>query len=141
MEQLEEKCVNPFPLSSSRKPIIEGFKTFIERLKDAKFVGEIWVDGSFTTKKIDPKDIDVVVRCDGVRYNTDEQYREVVDWVIENQKKTLKCDSYAMLEYPVGHDLHEEGDWWHAYWKVKWGFSREEDPKGIVVVKLGGEPK
>lgn len=141
IDGLEDQCVNQFPLSASRKIIMEGFRQFVARLSACEVAGEIWVDGSFTTAKIDPKDIDVVVRCDGVRYNADEQYREVIDWVIKNQKKELKCDSYALLEYPEGHDLHEEGDWWHAYWKVKWGFSREEDPKGIVVVKFGGEPK
>ncbi|OAI24904.1 hypothetical protein A1351_02680 [Methylosinus sp. R-45379] len=141
MEAIEDKCVNQFPLSSTRKLIMEGFRRFVERLADCGVDGEIWVDGSFTTEKIDPKDIDVVVRCDGTRYNADERYREIVNWVIENQKAELKCDSYALLEYPEGHELHEEGGWWHAYWKVKWGFSREEDPKGIVVVKLEGEPK
>lgn len=120
---------------------MEGFREFVHRLIAGGVAGEIWVDGSFTTGKIDPKDIDIVVRCDGVRYNSDEQYREIIDWVIANQKKELKCDSYALLEYPEGHDLHEDGTWWHAYWKVKWGFSREEDPKGIVVVKLEGGPE
>jgi len=120
---------------------MEGFRKFVDRLAAFEISCEIWVDGSFTTEKIDPKDIDLLVRCDGVRYNGEQKYREAVDWVIENQKKELRCDSYALLEYPEGHELHEEGEWWHAYWQVKWGFSREEDPKGIVVVKVGGEPK
>jgi len=87
---------------------------------------------------LDPKDIDVVLRCDGVRYNSGApEYRKMVDWVIANQKATLKCDSYVFFEYPDGAPLHDEGEWWRAYWHVKWGFSREEDPKGIVVISFG----
>jgi hypothetical protein len=37
----------------------------VQRLVDAKIDGEIWADGSFLTEKIDPKDVDVIVRIDG----------------------------------------------------------------------------
>jgi hypothetical protein len=104
------------------------------------FRGEIWVDGSFLTEKIDPKDIDIAVRCDGPLYNSNAEYRDAVSWINENQKNELKCDSYVFFEYPAGDPLHEEGKWWYSYWWRQWGFSREGDPKGIVVIKLNGGP-
>ena len=63
--------------------------------------------------------------------------RDTVDWVIANQKHTPLCDSYVLMEYPGGHALHTEGEWWYSYWHRQWGFSREDDPKGIVVIDLG----
>ena len=65
------------------------------------------------------------------------EQQEAIDWVNANQKLTLKCDSYAFFEYPVGDPLHDEGRWWYSYWHRQWGFSREEDPKGIIVLVLG----
>lgn len=136
---VERVCVEFFPLSTTRGLIMDGLTQFVQRLVDAKITGEIWVDGSFLTDKIDPKDVDIVVRIDGDAIydsGTSEQ-RDAIDWVIDNQKATLRCDSYVLMEYPVGHPLYDDGKWWHSYWHRQWGFSRDDDPKGIVVISLG----
>lgn len=137
MEELEQICVQGFSLSTSRAAILAGLKTFVEHLQTAGITGELWLDGSFLTEKINPKDVDVVLKTQASLYNagTADQ-KAAIDWVIANQKLTLKCDSYHLFEYPVGDPLHEEGKWWYAYWLKQWGFSREDDPKGIVVLSL-----
>jgi hypothetical protein len=139
LSDVEQVCVDLFPLSTTRPEIMNGLRQFVKRMDDARIVGELWLDGSFLTEKIDPKDVDVLLRVDGALYNsgTTEQ-RQAIDWVIANQKATLKCDSYALMEYAVGDSLHTEGQWWYSYWHRQWGFSRETDPKGIVVISLTG---
>lgn len=109
----------------------------VKTLEMAGVPGELWLDGSFLTERINPKDVDVVLKVDAPVYNigTQEQ-REAIDWVIANQKPTLKCDSYVLMQYPPGDPLYDEGRWWYSYWHTKWGFSREDDPKGIVVLTL-----
>jgi hypothetical protein len=136
---LERVCVEFFPLSNSRQRIMYGLKQFVQRLVDANVLGELWADGSFPTEKIDPKDVDVLVRIDGdaVYNNGTNEQRDAIDWVIVNQKATLMCDSYVLMEYPSGHPLHDEGKWWYSYWHKQWGFSRDDDPKGIAVISLG----
>jgi hypothetical protein len=118
-------------------PPFHGLSTFVQTLDTAKVPGELWLDGSFLTEKINPKDVDVILRVDAAVYNagTPEQH-DAIKWVNANQKLTLKCDSYAFFEYPVGDALHDEGRWWYSYWHKQWGFSREDDPKGIVVIAL-----
>lgn len=135
LQEVEKVCVTGFPLSSSRPGIFAGLKTFVERLEKDGVAGELWLDGSFLTEKIDPKDVDVILKVEGAVYDggTPEQ-REAIDWVIANQKLTLHCDSYVLFEYPEGHSLHDEFKWWYSWWHRQWGFSREDDPKGIVVV-------
>lgn len=138
---IEQVCVDPFPLSTSRPAIMSGLRTFVQRLEEDGVKGKLWIDGSFLTEKIDPKDVDILLLYDGVAYNTGAvAAHDRVDWVIANQKDTLKCDSYILMQYPTGHPLHTEGEWWYAYWHHKWGFSREDDPKAIVVLELGSEP-
>jgi hypothetical protein len=138
MADIERVCVDFFPLSNTRRSIMDGLTQFTQRMLDAKVPGEIWTNGSFLTEKIDPGDVDVILRVPGDVYNigTTKQ-KDAIDWVIANQKKTLKCDSYVLMEYPIGHTLHVEGEWWYSYWHKLWGFSRENDPKGIVVISLG----
>jgi hypothetical protein len=129
--------VRQFPLSSIRPKIFDGLGDFTRILERFDVVGEIWVDGSFLTEKINPKDVDVLLKVDGALYNhgTPEQ-RNAIDWVIDNQKLTLKCDSYVLFDYPPGDPLHTDSQWWYSYWHKQWGFSREDDPKGIVVLTL-----
>ena len=117
---------------------MEGLRDFIAMLTSSKVQGHVWVDGSFTSQKIDPDDVDVVLVCDGTLYdNGADEYRLAVDLVISNLKKTIKCDSYVCMQYPVGHPLYEEGVWNHAWYLKQWGFSRDEEMKGILVVSLG----
>jgi hypothetical protein len=139
MDDVEQVCVDLFPLSNTRRPIMDGLSQFAKRVLDAKVPGEMWANGSFLTEKIDPKDVDIIVRVDGdaVYNNGTPDQRDVIDWIIANQKATLKCDSYVLMEYPVGHPLHTEGQWWYSYWHKQWGFSRDDDPKGIIVISLG----
>lgn len=137
LANVEQVCVDLFPLSTIRGTIFKGLVTFVATLETAKVAGEIWADGSFLTEKINPKDIDLVLRVDGELYNSGTvEQRQAIDWVIANQKLTLKCNSYVLFEYPVGHPLYDEGQWWYSWWHRQWGFSREDDPKGIVVLSL-----
>jgi hypothetical protein len=137
--EVERMCVAAFPLSISRTPIMAGLRQFIQRLVDAHVVGDLWLDGSFFTTKIDPEDVDIVLRMQAPHYDSGTaEVQDAVNWVIANQKLALHCDSYVLFEYPSGDPLHGEGQWWYSYWHAKWGFSREEDPKGIAVVTLSG---
>ena len=141
MTDLELVCVEMFPLSRTRSDIMEGFRTFVQNLVDWGVRGELWVDGSFLTEKIDPKDIDVVLRCDGSVFDkADGAYRKAVAWVNENQKAALKCDSYTFFEYDEDDPLHQEGQWQYAWYLSRWGHSSIGEPKGIVVIRLDGTP-
>jgi len=140
--ELRQMCVDGFPLSTTRAGIMAGFESVVDRLVKSWVVGDLWVDGSFLTEKIDPKDVDVVLRIGAGLYNTGlPEQRDAVNWIIANQKATLKRDTYALMEYPPDDPLYTEGEWWRAYWHVKWGFSRDEDPKGIAVISLPGGAK
>ena len=70
MENVEQVCVDPFSLSSTRPIICKGLDVLVTVLELCDVVGELWVDGSFLTEKINPKDVDVVLRVDGALYNS-----------------------------------------------------------------------
>jgi hypothetical protein len=96
-------CVNgrpEFTLSTTRADLMAGLETVVSRLVAARIVGDLWIDGSFVTHKINPKDTDVVLHVDGLSMyecGTHEQ-RFVIDWIIGNLKNTeLHCDSYHHL--------------------------------------------
>jgi hypothetical protein len=119
-----------------------GFSAIYERALALGVEGEIWVDGSFLTKKIDPQDIDFVFVIDA-RYHdsgTPEQL-EFVEWLISNEddpKKSFLCHTDVVLVYPAGSPLYPLTVNTLRHWdQGVYGFSvTTREPKGIVVVKL-----
>ena len=136
--ELRELCVERFPLSNTRERIMRGLEEIVKRLRAKGIVGELWVNGSFLTEKINPADVDVVLFINGTFLDsaTTEQ-QETITWVNSNLKDSFCCDSYVSIEYPQSHPQHSYGEYWRAYWTRQWGFDREDNPvKGIVVVSL-----
>ncbi len=135
--QVRTMCVTNFPLSTTREPIMIGLERLIGELEGRSVSTEVWIDGSFVTEKINPKDVDVVLCTDSRVYDegTDQQ-RSILHTVNANLKKVLGCDSYLFLEYPQGHPLYEEGQRLREYWLWQFGISRSDEPKGIAVVEV-----
>ena len=137
--ELRGLCVGGYPLSHTRANIMLGLEAVIDRLRADGVVGEVWVDGSFTTQKIDPADVDIVLRVQASFYNigTPEQ-RAAIDWLQSDLKTDYLCDSYVLFEWPESHPNYWFGEYLYAYWMRQWGFSRSDVMKGIAVIDLPG---
>jgi hypothetical protein len=138
--EVQANCVAAFPLSATRKPIMEGLENVLKRLNQAKLVGNLWVDGSFLTQKIDPEDVDLLLCLKGETFEppTDLQ-RETEEWYSSrDRKETHHCDTYTMFEYDKGHRCYGDGEADRAYWIKQYGRSRGSDLKGIIVIRLTG---
>jgi len=130
-------CVDTFGLSSTRDQIMSGFETVVSVLVNEGVEGEIWVDGSFTTAKIDPVDVDWVmfVSSDYIATATQQQ-QAAIDWVATNLKASHSCDSYVEVQYPKHHAVWAHGEYMRAYWLRQFGFSRGLEFKGLALVKV-----
>ena len=142
LHELHQLCVDRFPLSTTRKRIMEGLEKVIKRLNDNGIQGEIWINGSFVTEKINPNDVDIVLRMNAEIYErgTDEQ-RQTVDWLQMNLKDDYLCDSYCFMEYPQNHPNYRIGQCLYSYWMKQFGFSRGNEMKGIAVIAILGGTK
>jgi hypothetical protein len=139
LSDLRQLCVDQFPLSVIRATLMSGVETIVDRLFAPNVSGKLWIDGSFLTEKINPADTDVILEVDAPSMydNGSAEQRDAIDWIVGNLKHTpLKCDCYPLFTYPTPHLLFEEGEWWRAYWIRQFGFSREVDPKGIVIISI-----
>jgi hypothetical protein len=139
MADIRRLCVDNFPLSTTRAGLMDGLEAVVTTLVDAGIVGDLWINGSFTTEKIDPKDTDVVLHVDGhSMYECGtQQQRRVIDWIIINLKESeFRCDSYHLFTYHAPHSLVDYGEWDRAYWMRQFGFSREHEQKGIAIVSI-----
>jgi len=130
-------CVEPFSLSTTREAIMSGFEAVVDRLRHDSVEGELWIDGSFLTEKIDPEDVDIVmvISSDHLAAASTTQ-QDAIKWVNANLKSSHHCDSYVHVSYPAGHSLNGYGVWMQAYWIKQFGFSRADELKGMPSVTV-----
>ena len=98
LEGLHQLAVeNPmFRLSRTRATIMRGFWILIGILQRHGIPGEVWVDGSFLTEKIDPRDVDIllVLPVGVVDTMTNEQYA-IMQWISDTTNQESKALFYA----------------------------------------------
>jgi hypothetical protein len=115
-----------------------NLETVVARLERDRVVGELWVDGSFLTQKIDPSDVDVLLRVEESFYSSaDPVQKAAMDWFEGNLRVSLLCHSFFLPEGSTG-----ESEWKRAYWIKQFGFSRTDQLKGMprISITAGGNP-
>jgi hypothetical protein len=139
---LRALCVTSFTLSNSRLPIMDGLEIVLAELNKVSVVGDLWINGSFITEKIDPSDVDIVLFIDynGMPSPTREQL-DMLNWFANDDLRTpYWCDSYVAIEYPRGHSSFSLGQNQRDYWAKWFGTNRKDELTGIAVIELRRNP-
>lgn len=129
-----------FCFTEQRTLLYQNFVVFITELQKIVGVGfEMWINGSFTSKKVVPKDIDLVVFVDYELYTKLEAI--LLPFTEFSYHKKYKIDCYFIRTYPKEHK-----DYFRYEYDRKWWFSdfsqvRNEktnklSPKGFLQVNF-----
>lgn len=131
---LRRLCVERFPQSVTRSLIMTGLEHAIAMLQSNGMRGALWVDGSFTTEKLNPGDVDIIFVMDAKDFKVLlPTQKAFFSWFSTNSLKAqYRCDNYGM----VRDDQHPNNEWMLAYWMRQFGFSRANAMKGIAVITL-----
>ena len=131
--QLRERCVDPFVQSTTRLDLTIRLFQLLDWIESFGVKSEAWVDGSYTTSKVDPRDVDLVIFIDrgDIELLTNSAYAEFLQ--IQDRaliKARYNCDVYVD---PLGDSDRSK------YWRFKFGSdNRTNLSKGIAVIKLDG---
>ena len=140
LADLKRLCVAEFPLSKRRDPIMRSLESLLAGLSGAAIKAQVWIDGSFLTKKIDPDDVDLVVAVqeqDFLQSWADPAGRDVLERIARKEfTNPVKCDSYINLEFPPGSPRYAFGQKQRDYWLKTFGESRGGEKKGMAVVEV-----
>lgn len=130
-------CVGSLAPSAARSAIMAGLETLIARLEREAISAEIWIDGSFVTKKENPTDVDLVavVQSEFVDRATEDQV-STLRWISTNLRSTLLCHSFLHVEYDPFDRLGQISLWRRSYWIKQFGFGRNDGLKGIAVIRV-----
>lgn len=126
LADIQEQCVDAFVESRSRPQLFAGLRNLIQELSDADGLqGDLWIDGSFVTQKLNPGDVDVVLYAADL--TTDAQ-AHLVELLGRIGKRDYGCDFYFAQELDV----------LESYWRGQYGTDRSGNSKGIMVVSING---
>lgn len=123
---LQNHFLSKFPGSITRARLFAGLTQFISLLRQLGIPIELWMDGSFTTNKENPNDIDLVLFASETDVNNlspphKTQLAGLMDRV--SSKHKFGCD--------VSFSIKENQNM-RSYWRGWYGFDRNENPKGIA---------
>jgi hypothetical protein len=136
LAELRVICVDNLPLSTTRVKIMTGLESVVAAFRKEKISQEFWVDGSFLTEKIDPKDVDVVLRIEHLQLRKlSPMQLAVIRWFQNNDLKPVyNVENYNFVEFPVGHGRFKDGQIAREYWLNQYGTDRDGFKKGIAVI-------
>lgn len=125
LDRMEEIFVQPFQDNERRQYLTERFKAFLDKFSELGLPAEIWIDGSYSTLKPEPGDIDIVFFYDPAQVNnmTQEKHNLIKElFNRELSKIRYNCDVFLIPTTDTNL---------RSYWRGWFAFSRDEQPKGI----------
>ena len=142
LREIRRRFVSEFQDDSKRSEIFEGWMKYRTEFNKLGLEYHTWVDGSFTTNKYAPGDIDVALVMDGdkvdqLRGAKRRRYKELFD--VDEMKRLYFVHPQQLPMWPFGHPLFEDGSLGHGYWTRVFGTARGiGSHKAILVVRGGG---
>lgn len=130
LSEIGNHFLQDFPASETRKILIDGLNAFIDYLSEIGAPIELWIDGSFTTHKINPNDIDLVIFSPAAVINALPP---------EKQKLFQSLTDRPTIKSHFGCDVlfcPSEDEAMRSYWRGWYGYDRYERPKGIARVMV-----
>ena len=138
VDDIEKEFVTPFPHSSTRKDILDGFKKHSDELQMILNKYMQMIDGSFVTNKNDPGDVDLICFIDGDMLdamNRADQMKIAALLDGKTTKATHMCDAYFCPSYPDTHPKYHGYRTTRKYWMGEFGYDRSDVAKGIVILE------
>jgi len=130
VNDLSNYFVSPFSDQEKRIQLIERFGYLFEKVEQIGISFEIWIDGSFVTKKEEPNDIDIAFFYDPIQVNSlPADKKNILIEVSDNSlsKYRYYCDVYFIPNNDVAL---------RSYWRGWFGYTRTEMPKGFARITV-----
>jgi hypothetical protein len=61
LASLRRLAVDRFPYSFTRHTVMTSLESVVAHINQSSIAGQIWVDGSFLTEKLEPEDVDMLL--------------------------------------------------------------------------------
>ena len=137
LEDIKAYFVTAIAGSSTRADLFATLSLFLQDIKtlSPNHLIECWIDGSFTSLKINPKDIDIVTFTDYRSFG--EQLETMKSYTERYRLSKLPLDLYLVRRYPEEHPYFIRFQSDRAYWLHLFSSTRKDkrgrsEAKGFV---------
>ena len=121
--------------SRRRKIIMATYKKHLTEIKNTGYYLDHWINGSFTTLKENPHDIDTLTELDGAKIDENKDKEKIEELFRNLETKTNHmCHSLKVYKYP-----NDEKDKYLYYFNTKrrilmelFATDRDGNPKGFI---------
>lgn len=140
VREIEAHLVDAFPTSTTRLQIWQGYTQHSAEVRACGVPITEFLNGSFSTLKNDPGDVDLVGFGDMDSINNLPaalQAQLLALFSGPSTKTTHYCDAYFQVTVPAGHPYEDRLRTQRKYWMGEFGFDRQDRPKGIIRVLVG----
>jgi hypothetical protein len=141
LDEMRQVFVDAFPESETRKRLFDNYLDWIfDFQRDVFPYFTQWIDGSFVTQKLNPKDIDFVTFLDWKVYEIKEKRKELDRfWSFSNEKTGL--DAYIIPTYPPDvpeyeNTLRIKRKWKDLYSRIREKNVSENAKKGFLLIQF-----
>lgn len=139
--EIEEHCVLNFNGSSTRARIFDGYVNYCKELVSLNICSKQWLNGSYTTNKNDPADIDIINHLDANKLDELDEAGQDTYWRVTDKtriKSEFMCHILATI---VVYTSESPEDYVASvreieFWKKYLGHDRNNNPKGILEIDL-----
>ena len=139
LDEFEEFFVLNLEDQTHRQKLFDSYQLFLDEIYD--LIGNNFfqlINGSFTTQKLKPKDIDVVTFID---YKILNRFEDEIDHLSERSKKEFNLDAFFAPHCEPGHPYFIHAQLIFDYWKNFFSYSRKDkngvhNPKGLFKIKF-----
>ena len=112
---------NNFPQSDTRQKIFESYMDYIHDFqREITPSFKMWINGSYVTKKLNPRDIDFVVFIPHNIYTVHEQLIEA-KYKTAGAARNFSVDAYSVVLFPENHRNFVFTQTDTAYWRSWFG--------------------
>lgn len=117
LADFQNHFVDNFPKSETRQKIFSNFMDYIQDFQREIIPSfKVWIDGSYTTQKLDPRDIDFVVF---IPHDIYEKYKLLIEkkYKTGGAVKFFSVDAYSIVVFPENdyNFVFTQSD--TAYWR------------------------
>lgn len=126
-----------------RTNLFEKYINFCMKCLNTNALVSHYVNGSYTTIKEEPGDIDLLIMLDGLTVIDDsmvDEFKDIGDW--QKMKELYSCHTFVALDLPEDHALYEHHNsvkndvisWWKRNYLDEQRTEIDSVPKGVIIL-------
>jgi hypothetical protein len=137
---LKGLVIDKFPLSNRRPNLWKEFTDLLDEIGACGLVCDVWVDGSFLTEKIEPKDVDFIVEVsvhtlDSLTPEQEALIKKVQERGPGSMRNQRHLHGFVKVTAPEGHPFRAKAELQQHQWLRDFGFAYvSKEPKGIAII-------